>query len=271
MNRMCILTLAGALMAGSAGAQVIQAPGFYAQVEGTLSASDTNPLLGSNYRLSWAPQNVDTDPDYDWCILETMVSDPLHGRPFYIWPGGDQMMQEGFGTHEMGFAMGVLMVRQDLNGSNIEGWGRGPLLLLGVIGMNHQPAGTEHAGMGFWIDYKTPQPAFKMRGVLESVYGGAWMNRAPSWVIDAEGYVHELRLNFDYDQYGRFSRFRISPITDHLGDMNLSGRIDMLDVAIFFEVWAGRDHDPQKLVLADLDSDGDVDFADFLELVNRMR
>lgn len=270
MIRRSVFVLTCASLATCALAQQIQAPGYFMQAEGTLSCSDTNPLLGFNYRLNWAPQNVDTDPDYDWCIVETMVSDPLHPLPFYIWPGGDQMMVDRFGTHEMGYSMGIVMVRQDLNGNDIQGWGSGPLLLLGTIGMNHQEGGTEHAGMGFWLDFNTPRPAFKMRGVLESVYAGAWMNVAPSWVIDADGYVHEYVLTFDWDQYGALHRFRLTPITDHLGDMNISGRITQLDLPIFFDVWSGRDHDPQKFILADLDEDNDVDFADFLELLRRM-
>lgn len=270
MRRTCIFAILGILAAAPAVAQRVEAPGYFGQWEGTLSASDTNPLLGMNYPLQWAPQGVDTDPDYDWCILETMVSDPIHTRPFYTWPGGDQMMRDGFGTHEMGFSMGLVVIWDDPNGEDIRNWSTGELLMIGAIGMNHQEGGTEHAGMGFWIDYNTPRPLFKMRGVLESVFGGAWMNIAPSWVIDGEGYIHEHVLNFEWDQNGRLDRFRLTPINQHLGDMNLSGRIDDLDAAIFFEVWAGRDHDPQKFILADLDEDGDVDFADFLELVRRM-
>ena len=125
MRRAIVLSICALAPSSIAAAQIVDSAGFFVQYQGTLTASDTNPLFGGDGEpmVPDQPMHVDLDPDYDWFILETMVSDPVHTDPFYLWPS----LEEPFGTHEMGFSMGLLGIFCDTNGDDPSDWGTGEL------------------------------------------------------------------------------------------------------------------------------------------------
>lgn len=275
MRKSILFFPALALLPAAAFGQVIDSPGFFYQSEGTLTASDTNPFFGGQNMpyvegFEWM---ADLDPVCDWMILETMVSDPVHTHPFYLWPANVTRGEMPFGTHEMGFSMGMVGVWSDINGSEHGEWGRGELLLRSGIGMNLQEDGG-HSGLSFWVNMRGPAPwAFRFIGStgMDEAWSGAWFDEyGPGWIYSGHGRVNWYRLNLDWDMTGRFDRFRIEPITFHLGDMNLDRTVDFTDVSPFIEVFRGNDEDHTRLRLADFTEDGFVDYDDLILFINRL-
>lgn len=275
MRKSILLGLCLALVPTATFGQVVDSEGFFYQSEGSLTASDTNPFFGGRNMpyVEGYEMDVDLDPVCDWMILETMVSDPVHTNPFYLWPRNDAKGQIPFGTHEMGFSMGLIGVWADLNGSENAEWGRGEVLLRSGIGMNLQEDGG-HSGLSFWVDMRGELP-WPMRylgstGMCEA-WQGAWFGEyGPGWIYTARGEVNWYFLNLDWDLSGKFDRFRIEPITFHFGDMNLDRDVDFADVASFIEVLRGNDEDHTRLRLADFTEDGFVDYDDLILFIQRL-
>lgn len=255
--------------AASADFEVVDSPGYFMQFQGTLTPCDLNPIAGG-FTVPDQPE-TDEDPDYDWLILETMVSVPIHEAPFYLWPGSEHV--EGPYTHEMGFAMGLVLVWRDVNGSDPSEWGKGELLLLGDLGMTHQEDDS-HSSMSFWIDTTGDGPwPFEFLGTMHLAWGGSWLEEyGPGYIIKGSGYTTWVEGGFDNHQTGVIERYQIEPMAMHLGDMNLNGLITYDDVPAFMRVLFGEDHDESRHILADMNRDEVLDLHDaliFLDILLR--
>lgn len=268
MRRAIVLSICALAPSSIAAAQIVDSAGFFVQYQGTLTASDTNPLFGGDGEpmVPDQPMHVDLDPDYDWFILETMVSDPVHTDPFYLWPS----LEDPFGTHEMGFSMGLLGIFCDTNGDDPSDWGTGELLLMASFRMNEQQDGG-HSALSFWVDYSGEAPwANKMLGSAIMNYDGPWVDLyGPGYIVEASGATTLLDGNFDWYQFGVFDRFHVEPITFNKGDMNLDWEVDLEDLAPFLDVFIGFDHDETRWLLADMNEDGDVDHVDLRLFVKK--
>jgi hypothetical protein len=271
-----MMVLATLFCGASAMGQVVDAEGFYIQYEGTLTACDTNPFFGSPDQMPYVEGfewGVDLDPMYDWVILETMVSDPVHVGPFDLWPQSAPLGTIPFGTHEMGFAMGIIYVFEDTNGDDPTMWGRGRVLLQTGVGMNHQED-DGHSGLSWWTEMHSGMPYKTMfigsSGEVPAGIG-TWPGMyGPGWIFRGEGRTNWYFLNFDWDQTGRFDRFVIEPISFNHGDMDLDEGVNMGDVRPFIDVLSGDDHDNTRMMLADFDDDGDVDYTDLLMFIEKL-
>ena len=264
MRRAIVLSICTLVPSSIAAAQVVDSAGFFVQYSGTLTASDTNPLFGGpgEPMVPDQPMHVDLDPDYDWFILETMVSDPVHTDPFYLWPS----LAEPFGTHEMGFSMGILGIFCDTNGDDPSDWGTGELLLVVSFGMNDQQ-NDGHSAMSFWVDFTEKAPwANKMLGsAIMGYHDGSWVDQyGLGYIVEASGATTHMDLTDELlpFQLGVFDRFRVEPITLNTGDMNLDWEVDLDDLGPFLDVYNGFDHDETRLLLADMNDDGFVDDLD---------
>jgi hypothetical protein len=275
MRKSILLGLILALAPAAAFGQIIDSPGFFFQSEGTLTASDTNPFFGGRSMpyVEGYEWNADLDPVCDWMILETMVSDPVHAYPFYLWPNNAPTGEIPFGTHEMGFSMGLVGVWADINGSEHGQWGRGAVLLRSGIGMNHQE-NDGHSGLSFWMDMRGDGP-WPMRFLgstgMDEAWSGSWLGSyGPGWIYSGKGEINWYRRSLDWDLTGRFSQFRIEPITFRLGDMNLDRGVNYADVPAFIKVLRGDDHDHTRHRLADFNEDDFVDYDDLLLFIQRL-
>lgn len=246
----------------------VSARGYYMQWQGTMTPCDLNPIAGG-WTIPDQPEE-DADPDYDWLILETMVSVPIH-EPFYLWPGSEHV--EGPYTHEIGFAMGIVMVWEDLNGSDPSVWGQGELLLLGDLGMTHQEDHS-HSSMSLWIDTTGDGPwPFEFLGTMTMTFGGTWKETCgDGYIIKGNGHATWVEGSFDNHSTGVLESYEIYPMRDHLGDMNVDGEVNYDDVPAFLKQLWGEDHDPSRHILADMNEDDMITLADaaiFLDILFR--
>jgi hypothetical protein len=259
----------------TASAQIVDSPGFFFQSEGTLTVSDTNPFFGGNSMpyVEGYEWNVDMDPMYDWMILETMVSDHSHVNPFHLWPASEPTGAIPFGTHEMGYSMGLVGVWHDINGADRTQWGRGMVMLRAGIGMNHQE-NDGHSGLSWWTDMRRDAP-WPIRFIGSTgdaaAWSGAWFAQyGAGWIYRGEGTVNWYRLNLDWDMTGRFDQFRIEPFVFNFGDLDLDQDVTYGDVEPFIKVLRGDDHDLTRVGLSDFTEDGFVDYDDLILFIERL-
>lgn len=270
-SRIAGFALIAALVAAPAFAQVVDASGFFFQYEGSLTVTDTNPMFGGwGLEIEQQETNLDLDPDYDWCILEMMVSDPFHSAPFHLWPGAEFMVNSR-NTHEMGLSMGLLVVWKDTDGSEMGEWGTGELLLLSEIGMNEQDDGG-HSAVSFWMDYSGVDDfPFELLGSATHTYGGSWFEQyGPGWILEGTGVASWFYKAIDWDMSGRLDSFGVKPISMNTGDMNLDGITNYGDVDEFFAMFFGKDHDETRFLLADMDLDGEITMDDAMLFLKKV-
>lgn len=269
------LSVAGAMLLGASvvASEGVQGPGYFMQWEGTLVPCDKNPIVG------WKIPEMDTadaDPDYDWIIVESMVSDPIQGPPFDLWPDLSCIDSETEHTIEMGFSMGVLMVWRDNNGHDPTGWGTGESLLQSMIGMNHQED-DGHSGITFRTTFNDKAPyTFEFVGSTTESYAGSWIAEfGKGYMLRGWGTAIWYDRDPSWHQYGSIEQFEVEPLIDHLGDVNMDCSFDFRDVPAFLLQLSGQDHDETRHILADMNEDGWVDMLDagiFLDaLLSQMR
>jgi hypothetical protein len=260
-TQLLVVGLIAAAAAAPSLAQNVSSPGYFMQWEGTLVPCDMNPIVG------WPLPNetpFDSDAQYDWLILETMVSDPIHGGPFYLWP--DRSCLDGGNidaTREFGFSMGVLVIWSDVDGSETGRWSQGELLLMSMLGMNHQE-NDGHSALSMWVDFngKTPYSIEFVGSTTES-WAGRWFNEyGPGYLIRGYGTAVWYEQDPAYHQYGMLDNFEVEPLIWHLGDVNLDCARNYDDVPAFMAQLFGHDHDMTRHVLADMDEDGTVTMQD---------
>ena len=260
----------------TASAQIVDSPGYFQQSEGTLTVCDTNPFFGGDSMpyVEGYEWEVDMDPTYDWMILETMVSDPSHAHPFRLWPQSEPTGAIPFGTHEMGYAMGLVGVWIDLNGSDRSLWGRGEVVLRSGIGMNLQEDGG-HSGLSWWTDMRRSEGPWPIRFIGSTgdaeAWAGAWFEEyGAGWIYRGSGTMNWFRLDLDWDMTGRFDQFRIEPFVFNFGDLDLDQDVTFADVEPFIKVLRGDDQDPTRFGLADFTEDGFVDYDDLILFIQRL-
>lgn len=259
--------------AHSSAQGVVDSMGFWVQFDGSLTACDTNPFFGHPTDMPFnddpdVPWGVDLDPSYDWVIFETMVSDPVHPWPFYLWPSNAPNGEVPFGTHEIGYSMGILLVWEDTNGFDPSDWGTGRFLLRTMIGMNLQQD-DGHSGLSWWTEMVGDLPwrsRFIGSAVMDSV--GPWAEEyGPGWIIEGRGLTTSMddvggrRLDLYTD--GWIHEVRFQSISQRHGDMNLNGGVDFGDIMGFMMVYIGGDEDETRVMLGDYTEDGFVGNDDF--------
>ncbi|MGI9013889.1 MAG: hypothetical protein ACR2GY_06515 [Phycisphaerales bacterium] len=282
-----ILTAGAATVAFAAAAVaqdgLVESSGFWIQAEGTLTASDTNPLFGNPSGYPEVihpdvPYGVDADPNYDWMILETMVSEPVHRYPYYLWPANAPAGNIPFGSHEQGYAMGTLYVWEDTNGADPSNWARGRFLFFAQIGMNHQE-NDGHSAISMWINGWNQAPkagpwGLELKGSAMHGEWGPWIDEyGLGWIIEGSGAIMNYPRvggirRFDWYNEGVFDSIRFEAVSRRSGDMNLTGRVDSFDIEAFMNVFYGNDHDETREDLADYDRDGDCDIMDMQYFLN---
>jgi hypothetical protein len=269
-TRFVLSGLFAALAAAPALAQNVNSPGFFMQWEGTLVPCDLNPIVG--WQLP-DQSRQDLDPMYDWLILETMVSDPIHGGPFFLWPGPGCLDGGNIeATQELGYSMGVLVIWTDLDGHGTDRWSQGELLLMSMIGMNHQE-NEGHSGLSMWTNFdgmKTPYEIEFVGSCLETS-AGRWLEEfGPGYVFRGSGQAVWYERDPSWHQYGMIHNFQVEPLIWHLGDVNLDCALNFDDVMPFLANLFHEDHDPTRHLLADIDEDGDVDMQDASMFLNML-
>jgi hypothetical protein len=173
----------------------------------------------------------------------------------------------------MGFAMGLVLVWEDLNGEDPTQWGQGELLLLGDLGMTHQDDDS-HSSMSMWINTEGEGPwPFEFKGTMHMTFGGSWLeSQGKGYIIRGKGYTTWYDGSFDNHQTGEITEYHVEPMRDYLGDMNVDGLVTYDDVPAFMNQLFGQDHDESRHILADLNEDDMITLADaviFLDILFR--